>query len=53
MFMKEQVSYGAVGIAETDGFVGVGSTTLLPADLFVVKINDDKIKIAETAAKHY
>ena len=44
-------TYGAVGIAETDGFVGVGSTTLLPADLYVVKINDDKIKISETATK--
>ena len=42
-------TYGAVGIAETDGFVGVGTTTLLPADLFVVKINADEIKIAETA----
>ena len=55
----EQVEYihegagtvGAIGIAETNGFVGVGSTTLLPADIFVIKINDDKIKIAETAAK--
>ena len=28
--MKEQVLYGAIGIAQTDGFVGVGSTTLLP-----------------------
>ena len=42
---------GAVGIATTNGFVGVGTTTLLPADVFVIKINDDKIKIAETAAK--
>jgi len=44
-------SVGAIGIAETNGFVGVGTTTLLPADLFVIKVNDDKIKIAETAAK--
>ena len=42
---------GAVGIAETDGFVGVGSTTLLPASAFVVKVDDDKIKLAETAQK--
>ena len=55
----EQISYvhagsgsvGAISIASTDGFVGVGTTTLLPADLFVVKINADKIKISETAAK--
>ena len=44
-------TYGAVGIAETDGFVGVGSTTLLPSSAFVVKIDDDKIKLAETAQK--
>ena len=42
---------GAVGIAETDGFVGIGSTTLLPSHAFVVKINDDKIKLAVTAQK--
>ena len=55
----EKISYihdgagtvGAIGIAETNGFVGVGTTTLLPADAFVIKINDDKIKLAETAAK--
>ena len=44
-------TYGAVGIAETDGFVGIGSTTLLPANAFVIKINDDQIKLAETAQK--
>ncbi len=42
-------SYGALGIASTDGFVGVGTTTLLPANSFVVKINADKIKLATTA----
>jgi len=42
---------GAIGIGTTDGFVGVGTTTLLPASAFVIKINDDKIKLAETAAK--
>ena len=44
-------TYGAVGIAETDGFVGVGTTTLLPEHSFVIKIDDDKIKLAMTAQK--
>ena len=38
----------AIGIASTS-FVGVGTTSLLPGDLFVVKINDDEIKIATSA----
>ena len=38
----------AIGIASTS-FVGVGTTTFLPGDLFVVKINDDEIKIASSA----
>ena len=38
----------AIGIASTS-FVGVGTTSLLPGDLFVVKINDDEIKVASTA----
>ena len=42
---------GAIGIATTDGFVGVGTTTLLPSSVFVIKIDDDKIKLAETAQK--
>jgi len=44
-------SSGAVGIAATDGFAGVGNTTLLPSEVFVVKINEDKIKLAATAEK--
>ena len=32
----------AIGIASTS-FVGVGTTSLLPGNLFVVKINDDEI----------
>ena len=44
-------TYGALGIASTDGFVGVGTTTLLPSSAFVVKINEDKIKLSETAEK--
>ena len=38
----------AIGIASTT-FVGVGTTTSLPTDLFVVKVNDDEIKIASSA----
>ena len=41
----------AVSIASTDGFVGVGTTNKLPSDLFVIKIDDNKIKIADTAQK--
>ena len=41
----------AVGIATTNGFVGVGTTNKLPGTFFAVKIDDDTIKIAETAAK--
>jgi len=44
-------TYGAVGIAETDGFVGIGSTTLLPSHAYVVKVNEDLIKLSETAEK--
>ena len=44
-------TYGAVGIAETDGFVGIGSTTLLPEFSYVIKINDDKIKLTDSAQK--
>ena len=55
----EKISYNhagtgktmAVGIATTSGFVGVGTTNKLPGDLWVVKIDDDTIKIAETAEK--
>jgi len=41
----------AVGIATTNGFVGVGTTNKLPGTLFAVKIDDDSIKLAETAEK--
>tara|TARA_R100001594_G_scaffold439_2_gene1654 strand:+ start:3602 stop:17350 length:13749 start_codon:yes stop_codon:yes gene_type:complete len=40
-----------VGIASTDGFAGVGTTTFLPDSLYVVKVNADTIKIATTAEK--
>jgi hypothetical protein len=38
----------AIGIASTS-FVGVGTTTSLPSDIFVVKVNDDEIRIASSA----
>jgi len=38
----------AIGIASTS-FVGVGTTTSLPGDLFVIKVTDDAIKIASSA----
>ena len=53
----EQLSYShsgtastmAIGIASTSGFAGIGTTDRVPSTFFVVKINDDTIKIAETA----
>ena len=39
----------AIGIAATDGFVGVGTTDKLPSSVFAVKITEDKIKLAATA----
>ena len=44
-------SASAVGIVTTNGFVGVGTTNKLPSNLFAVKVDDNKIKIAETAQK--
>jgi len=37
-----------IGIASTS-FVGVGTTSLLPSSVYVIKINDQKIKLARTA----
>ena len=38
----------AISIASTT-FAGIGSTTLLPSEVFAVKVTDDKIKIASSA----
>ena len=38
----------AIGIAQSN-FAGVGLTELLPEDVFVVKINEDTIKLANSA----
>ena len=46
--MQVQAHRKQFGIASTS-FVGVGTTSLLPGDLFVVKINDDEIKVASSA----
>ena len=54
----EEVTYrhvgsaaSGIGIAATDGFAGVGETTFLPETLYIVKVNADTLKIAETAQK--
>ena len=41
----------AIGIASTNGFVGVGTTDKLPSNVFAVKVDDNKIRLAETAQK--
>ena len=38
----------AIGIAQSS-FAGIGNTELLPEDVFVIKINEDKIKLASSA----
>ena len=38
-----------ISIASTDGFVGVGTTTTLPASVFCIKNGEDEIKLATTA----
>jgi hypothetical protein len=42
-------TYGAIGIASTY-FVGVGTTSKLPSSVYVVKVNDNKIKLAASAS---
>ena len=41
----------AIGIGTTNGFVGVGTTDKLPSTVYAVKIDDETIKVAETAEK--
>ena len=41
----------SIGVASTNGFVGVGTTTLLPTKVFAVKIDEETIKLAETVSK--
>ena len=38
----------AIGITSTS-FVGVGTTTKLPGDVYVVKIDEDTVKLASSA----
>ena len=39
----------SISIASTDGFVGVGTTTTLPRNVFCIKVGEDKIKLATSA----
>jgi len=41
----------ALGIASTNGFAGIGTTTLLPSTVYAVKIDDETIKLAESVSK--
>ena len=41
----------AIGIASTNGFAGIGTTTLLPSTVYAVKIDDETIKLAESVSK--
>ena len=41
----------SLGIASTDGFAGIGTTTLLPSTVYAVKIDDETIKLAESVSK--
>jgi len=41
----------AIGIAATDGFVGVGTTSKLPNDIFAIKVDDNTIKVTDSARK--
>ena len=38
-----------IGIGTTDGFVGVGTTDLLPRSVFAIKVDDKTLKFATTA----
>ena len=38
----------AIGIAETS-FSGIGTTSFLPSDLYIVKVNEDKVQLASSA----
>ena len=39
-----------ISIASTNGFVGVGTTTTLPRSVFCIKVSEDKVKLATSAA---
>ena len=54
----EEVSYvhagsgttQAIGIETTDTFVGIGTTDKVPSSVFIIKVNEDTVKLAATAA---
>jgi len=41
----------ALGIANTNGFSGIGFTDKLPNEVFAIKVDDNKIKITDSARK--
>jgi len=41
----------AIGIANTNGFVGIGFTNKLPNEVFAIKVDDNKIKVTDSARK--
>ena len=41
----------AIGIANTNGFVGLGFTNKLPNEVFAIKVDDNKIKVTDSARK--
>lgn len=52
----ESVTYGTPGVGQSTGigiatatFPGIGSTSVLPEDVFVVKVDEGKLKFAATA----
>jgi hypothetical protein len=47
-YSYDTLTANPIGIASTS-FVGVGTTSLLPASVFVIKVNEQKIKLARSA----
>ena len=41
----------AISIASTNGFSGVGVTTKLPSEVFAIKVDDNTIKVTDSAQK--
>ena len=41
----------AIGIANTNGFTGIGWTDKLPKDVFAIKVDDNMIKVTDSARK--
>ena len=41
----------AIGIANTNGFAGIGFTNKLPNEVFAIKVDDNMIKVTDSARK--